>query len=150
MVGRLNSIFVLILLLMTFYLLDEIASCDHLLLCFMKVVVWHFLGICLFDLFGFHFQGFHCCFWLLRAISNTFIFVGFSSIKWCWFVKVFNCLFFNHKFQCCWEHFLKRLFCLLLWRKSFENLSFAFSNLIFIWFPFSEVKVLYVCLRTCF
>lgn len=104
------SIFGLILLLVTFCLLDKIAFCDHLLLCFMKVVVWHFLGICLFDFFGFHCQGFHCCFWLLRVISNTFIFVGFSSIEWCWFAKVFNFLFFNHKFQCCWEHFLKRLF----------------------------------------
>ena len=40
-----------ILLLVTFCLLDKTAFCDHLLLCFMKVVDWYFLKICLFNLF---------------------------------------------------------------------------------------------------
>ena len=135
---------------MTFCLLDKTTFFDHPLLCLMKVVDWYFLETCLFDLFGFCCQIFHCCFWLLRASLNTFLFVEFSSIAWCWFTKVFNCLFCNHKFQCCWDHFLKRLFCLFLWRKSFENVSFDFLNLLFIWFPFIEWKCFMFVLELVF
>ena len=122
---------------MTFCLLDKTAFCDHPLLCFMKVVDWYFLEICLFNLFGLCCQSFHCCFWLLKESLNIFMFVEFSSIMWCQLAKVFVAYFFNHKVSVLLRAFLKRLFCCCFEENFLKN----FVLLSWTWFSFGFLLV---------
>lgn len=123
---------------MNFCLLDKTAFSDHPLFCFMKVVDWYFIEICLFDLFGLCCQSFHCYFWLLRASLNTFLFVEFSSIVCFQLAKVFVAYSSITKFQSCWEHFWKDIFVVAFEENFLKNLVFLSWTLL--WFGFLLVN----------